>query len=215
MWYIDQQHLIEQRDQDMELTFLGTSSGTPTKTRNLSGCILSLLDHKQWFMVDCGEGSQRQLLHCRHSMTHCAAILITHMHGDHWYGLPGLLCTASMAGRQQPLTIIAPVELESVLAHIFTSSQTVLAFELKFVDVAAKPEVYRTPQLAISRLPLSHRVPSYAYRFAETHGQRHLNAAELRKLNIPRGPVWGQLKRGETVTLADGRSLDGNQFLSP
>ena len=99
----------------MEITFLGTSSGVPTKNRNVSGLAIKKQDSKSWFLVDCGEGTQQQLLQTKLSLKYLTAICITHVHGDHCYGMPGLLATTAMSGRTEPITIIAP---EGIITHI-------------------------------------------------------------------------------------------------
>lgn len=91
----------------MEFTFLGTSAGTPTRSRNVTGLALSQSGHNPWYLVDCGEGTQHQLLCTHYSVLQLRAIFITHIHGDHTFGLPGLLTSASMLGRTEPLDIIA------------------------------------------------------------------------------------------------------------
>ncbi|MCJ8299455.1 MAG: MBL fold metallo-hydrolase, partial [Pseudomonadales bacterium] len=78
----------------MELIFLGTSAGSPTKRRNVSACALRKFGAKRWYLIDCGEGTQQQILHTKLSLVLLEAIFITHVHGDHCYGLPGLLASA-------------------------------------------------------------------------------------------------------------------------
>ncbi|MEY4562043.1 MAG: hypothetical protein RLZZ618_1320, partial [Pseudomonadota bacterium] len=97
----------------MDLLFLGTSSGTPTKTRNVTGLALIEEQGRQWFLIDCGEGTQHQLLRTGLSVNDLATVFITHVHGDHCYGLPGLLASAGMHGRRTPLTVIAPLGVEA------------------------------------------------------------------------------------------------------
>ncbi|WP_089730915.1 MBL fold metallo-hydrolase [Modicisalibacter muralis] len=92
----------------MEIIFLGTSAGVPTQARNVSATAVKKRNAKGWYLVDCGEGTQQRVLHTKLSLNRLEAILITHTHGDHCYGLPGLLASASMAGRERSLTIAAP-----------------------------------------------------------------------------------------------------------
>lgn len=99
----------------MELTFLGTSAGTPTRARNVTGLALQHGGPRHWYLVDCGEGTQHQLLRTRLSVMQLQAIFISHVHGDHTFGLPGLLSSASMNGRTTPLPIIGPPQLRNFL----------------------------------------------------------------------------------------------------
>jgi len=84
----------------MELIFLGTSSGTPTKSRNVSAVAIKKQNNKSWYLIDCGEGTQHQILRTKLSLLHLNTICITHIHGDHCYGLPGLFASASMDTRK-------------------------------------------------------------------------------------------------------------------
>ncbi|CAM5602375.1 Ribonuclease BN [Stutzerimonas stutzeri] len=97
------------------LVFLGTSSGTPTPARNVTGLALQEDAGKAWYLIDCGEGTQHRLLRMPLSLHDLRAIFITHVHGDHCYGLPGLLASAGMMGRRHPLEIIAPAGIARTL----------------------------------------------------------------------------------------------------
>ena len=99
---------MRDHEQAMNLKFLGTSAGVPTKNRNVSGVALRESKGKGWYLIDCGEGTQHQVLHTKLSFHSLKAIFITHVHGDHCYGLPGILASAGMGGRKAPLTIVAP-----------------------------------------------------------------------------------------------------------
>ena len=109
----------------MQLTFLGTSSGTPTRTRNVSGVALSIDERRDWYLIDCGEGTQHQILRTPLSLLSLRTILITHMHGDHCYGLPGLLASAELAGRTEPLTLIGPASLKPYIEVMQQHAETV------------------------------------------------------------------------------------------
>lgn len=197
----------------MEFFFTGTSSGTPTKQRNVSGLAIKAIQSKAWCLVDCGEGTQHQLLHTPLSLKHLTAICITHVHGDHCFGLPGLLASAAMAGRTEPLTLIGPAALESWLEHSQQMSETFLPYDIHFIDVALSQHTVVLGDLSITTTALSHRVPSHAYCFTEVVKARSLDVAKLQAANIPSGPEWGQLQQGRDVTLADGRQLRAADYL--
>lgn len=117
----------------MDLIFLGTSSGTPTKQRNVTGLALAADSGKAWYLVDCGEATQHQLLHTPLSLNGLRAIFITHVHGDHCYGLPGLLASAAMAGRKDPLPIVAPKGIEAWIRATLELTAVFLPFALEFI----------------------------------------------------------------------------------
>ena len=195
----------------MELLFLGTSSGTPTKARNVTA--LALLDDsgKGWYLVDCGEATQHQLLHTPLTLHGLRAIFITHVHGDHCYGLPGVLASAGMAGRTEPLEIIAPLGIEEWVHTTLRISQTVLPYALKFHAVETLGE-WRNRQLRVNATALSHRVPSYGYRFTEARPDPRLDIEKLDREGIPRGPLWGLLARGFDVQHR-GHTLRSDDYL--
>ncbi|MFP2768119.1 ribonuclease Z [Oceanisphaera sp. KMM 10153] len=200
----------------MELIFLGTSSGSPTKSRNVSGLALRKSGARPWILVDCGEGTQHRLLHTPLSLSRLQTICITHVHGDHCYGLPGLLASAAMAGRRAPLTIIGPAALQGWLEATQEATHLTLGYPLHFIDVAAlagRQDWVVAEGFNITVLPLSHRVPSFGYEFVETGQPCKLDVDRLKADNIEPGPLWGRLQRGERVTLADGRVIDGRDYL--
>ncbi|WP_116472979.1 ribonuclease Z [Zobellella maritima] len=197
----------------MEIIFLGTSSGSPTKSRNVSGVALKKTGSKPWMLVDCGEGTQHRLLHTPLSLNSLQAICITHMHGDHCYGLPGLLASAAMSGRSAPLTIVGPAALREWIESSQNATRLTLAYPLHFVDVAGLSGVVAVQGFTISAVPLSHRVPSFAYVFVETELPRKLDIDKLKEDEIAPGPLWGRLQQGEDVTLPDGRPVCARDYL--
>jgi ribonuclease Z len=198
----------------MELQFLGTSSGTPTRTRNVAGLALRL-DGGGWILVDCGEGTQHRILHTGLSLHTLGAIFITHLHGDHCYGLPGLLASAGMANRTAPLTLVGPPALQAYLDGVMTTTELHLPYEISFVPVQDLAGRELLPELDIAATPLSHRVPCWGYRFAERGVERRLDVAKLRAEAVAAGPLWGRLQAGEDVTLPDGRVLRPADYLLP
>ncbi|MGY4877396.1 ribonuclease Z [Vreelandella aquamarina] len=195
----------------MNLLFLGTSAGVPTKSRNVAGVALRESKGKGWYLVDCGEGTQHQVLRTKLSLYSLHAILITHVHGDHCYGLPGLLASAAMSGRKAPLTIVAPTGIKEWLAATCEATQLCLPFALTFICSDDLPEV-EFDSLAVTTFRLSHRVPCYAYGFTERHPAADLNIEKLTRQGIPRGPLWGKLKQGVDIAF-EGETLESRDYL--
>lgn len=188
----------------MNLLFLGTSAGVPTKQRNVTGIALRESKGKGWYLIDCGEGTQHQVLRTKLSFHSLKAILITHVHGDHCYGLPGLLASAGMNGRKAPLTIVAPTGIKAWLEATCATTQLGLPFELEFIASDELPSV-EFDNMAVATFALSHRVACYAYAFTEKNLDAALNIEKLTRHGIPRGPLWGQLKQGFDIELAGER----------
>lgn len=197
----------------MDLLFLGTSSGTPTKARNVSG--LALLDGsgKGWYLIDCGEATQHQLLRTPLSLHGLRAIFITHVHGDHCYGLPGLLATAGMARRREPLDIIVPAAIEGWVRATLGMSQSGLPYELNF-HATETLDAWSNSRLEVEPIALSHRIPSWGFRFSEACPDPRLNTDKLDLDGVPRGPIWGQLARGVDVEFPD-RVIRSDDYLMP
>lgn len=204
----------------MELTFLGTSSGVPSKQRNVSAAAIGPGYGKSWCLVDCGEATQHQILRCKHlSINALEAILITHMHGDHCYGLPGLLASASLNKREKPLYLIGPPDLKPFIDNIMRYSQLELCFELIHIDCRDLIAGSNTPStvenlaelsMAIDCVTLSHRIDSYAYRFRSKPHNRRLDIDKLKRSALPAKENWGALQQGLDVSY-DGkiyRSVD-------
>lgn len=188
----------------LKFTFLGTSSGVPTIRRNVTALAVHVPKGRDWWLVDCGEATQHRLQRTPLSVHDMAGICITHVHGDHSYGLPGLLASASMTGRKRPLLLIAPQAVKAWLDATLLHTELFLTFPLIHIDVAPEQLVHQEPGLMIERHPLSHRSPSVAFRFDARTTRRKLDRAALKARGVPAGPLWGRLQAGEDVALDDG-----------
>lgn len=195
----------------MKLTFLGTSSGTPTRHRNVSGLAVQTVLGADWFLVDCGEGTQHRLLQTPLSLHDMAAVCITHVHGDHCYGLPGLLASAGMGKRTRPLKLIAPLPVWQWFQATRALTDLHLPYEVEHVDVEDQALVYEAPGVRIERHVLRHRVPSHAYRVQVQTRRARLKAEALKATGLPPGPAWRALQTGEDVPF-NGKLLRSADF---
>ena len=200
----------------MRFTFLGTSAGLPTKERNVTALALAPEQQREWYLIDCGEGTQHRLLHTQYSAAKLRAIFITHIHGDHCYGLPGLIASAQMSGRKNPLTICAPAGIHEYIDAVRRYTDLAnIGYELNFVRSDEPNFYFDDGAVHVDSIALSHRVPSYAYRFVERVSERLLDPEKLAALDVPRGVLWGELQNGHSVQLANGRHITPEQVCHP
>lgn len=213
----------------LKLTFLGTSAGVPTKARNVTGLAVSLQNpfskskETTWVLVDCGEGTQHQLLHTPLSLLQLQAICITHVHGDHCYGLAGLLASMAMNGRKTPLTLIAPQAISKLLDTLTITTELYFNYPINFIAI----ETLKTPngfqsidltlthnhRVTIDIIALSHRTASYAFKFTQNIEYQQLLSEKLQALNIPPSHIWGKLQNGKDVMLDNGETLISTDFI--
>ncbi len=200
----------------MQLTFLGTGSGAPTRARNVSGLTLFLPERGELFLFDCGEGTQHQCLRAAQvRLSQLTRVFITHLHGDHVFGLVGLLASRALAlGGVSPVALYGPPALESYVRGCLHATGTHFNFPVSFH--AVRPgTVFEDDQIAVECAPVRHRCEAYAYAVQEKTQAGRFDAEQAKTLGIPAGPIYGRLKAGETVTLADGRMIDGASLVGP
>ncbi|WP_434771644.1 ribonuclease Z [Pseudomonas entomophila] len=182
----------------MDLLFLGTCAGLPTRARNVSATAVIASSGSDWYLVDCGEATQHQLLRTPLSLRDLQAIFISHVHGDHCFGLPGLLASAGTTGRTAPLDLVMPRALHEWVRLSLAVSASRLSFELRLRAVEDfEPWHHRT--VRVDTIGLSHRVPSHGFVFTETDPHPRLDIEQLMADGIPRGPLWGEIARGRGV----------------
>ncbi|HZG50751.1 MAG TPA: ribonuclease Z [Pyrinomonadaceae bacterium] len=196
----------------MQITFLGTSAGVPTRARNVSGVALRLPQRAETWLFDCGEGTQHQLQRTPIKISHINRIFITHLHGDHLFGLMGLLATCGLAGQGQAIHLYGPDGLEEYVRVCSRISRTTLSDTLK-IQVVEPGLIHREEDFSVTCRPLKHRVPSFGYRVTESDRPGKFDVERARALGIPPGPLYGRLKNGESVVLADGRVVDGRDLI--
>lgn len=198
----------------MEITFLGTSSGVPTRSRNVSSVALRLPQRAEVWLFDCGEGTQHQFLRSDIKTSQIQQIFVTHMHGDHIFGLMGLLASSGLSGSAQAIKLHGPSGLRDYLRACAKYSH--INFYNRISVSSVQPGiVYEDEEFTVSCLELKHRVPAYGYRIAEKDRPGQFNVEKAKALGIPPGPIYGKLKNGETVTLPNGRTIHGSQLCEP
>ncbi|MCL7745967.1 ribonuclease Z [Halalkalibacter alkaliphilus] len=197
----------------MEFHFLGTGSGVPSTSRNVSGLVVRFLQKKstQW-LFDCGEATQHQILKSPITLTKIDRIFITHLHGDHLFGLPGLLCSRSAQGAKTPLTIYGPDGVETFVKTALTISKSYLSYDIHFISID-EGIIYEDDSIKVEVMGLDHVMPSFAFKLTEADQQGALKVEKLQELGIKPGPIYQRIKQGETIELPDGRIIDGNEFL--
>lgn len=200
----------------MKIQFLGTGAGVPAKQRNVSSLALKLLDElNEIWLFDCGEATQHQILKTTLKPRKISKIFITHLHGDHIYGLPGFLSSRSFQGGEGPLEIYGPAGIKQFLHSALSISRSKLFYPLSIFELKAEGEKIKfSNNWTVSYLPLEHGILSYGFRIQEPDVPGELLVDKLREYQIPNGPIYGQLKRGECVTLEDGRILEGKDFIA-
>ncbi|MCT6827956.1 MAG: ribonuclease Z [Lactobacillus helsingborgensis] len=200
----------------MELQFLGTGAGQPSKKRNVSSIALKMLDEiNEIWLFDVGEATQHQILRTNIRLRKVTKIFISHNHGDHIFGLPGLLATRSFQGDVGPITIYGPAGLEEFVRTALKVSRTKISYPIKFVVLEEGGLIFQGNGFRVYAEKLAHRVPSFGYRVVEDNRPGELLMDKLAQYNVPNGPLLGKLKNGEKITLDNGTILDGKDFLGP
>jgi ribonuclease Z len=198
----------------MQLTFLGTCAGTPSLQRNVSAIALTLSRRGNYWLFDCGEATQHQFMRSALKPGKLEKIFITHLHGDHIFGLPGLLTSRSMGGISEPLTLYGPAGLKTFVETTLSLSGSFVTYPLEIIEIEAG-EVFDDGKISVTAYPLNHVLPCFGYRIEEHDKPGFLDAARLKAENVPRGPWFQQLKQGAVITLEDGRVINGSDYLGP
>lgn len=198
----------------MELLFLGTGAGVPAKQRNVTSIALKLLEERNsiW-LFDCGEATQQQILHTTLKPRKVDKIFITHLHGDHIFGLPGFLSSRSFQGGDGPLTIYGPVGIKNYVQVCLKTSGTILKYPLHIHEITEEGVIFEDQKFKVICRKLKHGIQSFGYRIEEADHPGMLQADKVKEVGIPFGPMYGKLKQGETVTLVDGRTFNGKDFI--
>lgn len=198
----------------MEIQFLGTGAGQPSKGRNVSSTALKLLDElNEIWLFDVGEATQHQILATNIRPRKITKIFISHNHGDHIFGLPGLLSSRSFQGDGGPITIFGPPGIDQFVQTALRVSRTKVAYPIKYVILKDDGLIYENELFKVYTARLDHRVPSFGFRVVEKPRPGELLMDKVAEYHVPNGPLLGQLKAKKKVELEDGTVLDGHDFV--
>ncbi|KIL39529.1 ribonuclease Z [Gordoniibacillus kamchatkensis] len=198
----------------MELTFLGTGAGMPSKRRNVTSLMLNLMPERgSYWMFDCGEGTQHQALHSTVKLGKLEKLFITHLHGDHLYGIPGVLTSRSYQGGDTPLTLYGPRGLKAFVETALGVSDAHLAYPITVVELEEEGVVCDDESFTVTAARLEHRVECFGYRIVERDLPGKLLTDKLQAYGIPKGPLYGKLKEGGSVQLENGTIVHGRDVI--
>ncbi|EPB7455003.1 ribonuclease Z [Listeria monocytogenes] len=197
----------------MELVFLGTGAGVPSRGRNVTSIALSMLNERNTiWLFDCGEATQHQIMRSQIKLSKLEKIFITHLHGDHIFGLPGLLSSRSFQGGESDLTIYGPVGITEYVETSLRLSGTRLTYKIIFNEIEPGL-IFEDKMFSITVDELDHGLRSFGYRIVEKDKPGALNADKLIDDGVEPGPIFQKIKKGETVTFADGSVINGKDYI--
>ncbi|WP_445493204.1 ribonuclease Z [Niallia sp. 03133] len=199
----------------MELQFLGTGAGIPAKSRNVTSIALKLLEERgSIWLFDVGEATQHQILHTTIKPKRIEKIFITHLHGDHIYGLPGFLASRSFQGGESPVTIYGPKGLKIYIETSLSVSQTYLKYEIQ-VEEIEEGVIFEDVDFTVEARKLEHGVTCFGYRVTEKDRPGKLLTDKLQKIGLTPGPLFKKIKNGEDVILENGTYIKSKDFVGP
>lgn len=197
------------------LTILGFNSAIPTANSFPTAQLLEMADRS--FLIDCGEGTQVQLRRAKAKFSKINHIFISHLHGDHCFGLPGLIASLRLLGRETPLYVYGPKGIKKMLETIFSITETHRDFEVIYTELEAhhSQKIYEDSRVEVYTIPLDHRIYCNGYLFREKPKPRNLNMDEIRKYDEIEVCDYQNLKNGKDFQLKDGYILKNEVLTLP
>jgi len=198
----------------MKLTILGSSSALPTSERYPSAHVLNA--HERLFLIDCGEGTQMQLRRNRIRFGKINHIFISHLHGDHIFGIYGLLSSFSLMGRKSPLHLYAPENYQQILRSHLSDFDINLSFEIDFIPLKGNDPflILDDKYLTVTAFPLQHRVPAFGFLFREKLSDRNIVKEKIDEYQIPTVRIPA-IKKGEDFITSDGLVISNSELTLP
>jgi ribonuclease Z len=196
----------------MQVIFLGTAASIPTVARALPSVVVKRKN--EILMFDCGEGVQRQMIKAGVGFHKKMKVFVSHMHGDHVLGLPGLLQTMSLLDRTQKLEVYGPVGIKEFTKGIERTVQFVLTFPVEIHEIENEDVVCEEKEYTVQVAKTDHAIPSLAYALLEKPRPGRFNPEKAKALGVPEGPLWSRLQHNEKVKIATGKVIKPEQVVS-
>ncbi len=197
----------------LRLLFLGTSGSVPTPQRGLPAI---LIERKgEYLMLDCGEGVQRQMIIAKASFHKKMKVFLSHMHGDHVLGLPGLMQTMSLLDRTKELKVYGPSGIESFLSSVKETVQFNLSFPVEIHEIETDCIACEEKEYLVEAAWSDHVVANLSYALIEKPRPGRFHPLKARALKVPEGPLWSRLQHGRDVELDDGKIVKAEQVVGP
>jgi len=187
----------------LHVVFLGTAGSVPTPKRALPAVAIQRKD--ELILFDCGEGAQRQMIQAKLGFHRKTKVFVTHMHGDHVLGLPGLFQTMALLDRKRKLEVYGPVGIRAFIEAIRKTVQFALTFPIEVTEIEDTDVVCEEKEYEVHSLSVDHVVPSLAYALIEKPRPGKFNPKRAKALGVPEGPLWSRLQHGSAVKLPNGR----------
>ena len=195
----------------IEIVFLGTGGSLPTKERGLPS--VALRRDGELVLFDCGEGTQRQMMHASLGFNRPTLILVSHLHGDHILGLPGLLQTMSSLARDKPLDLYGPKGIKSFLDLIYKPLGYPANYQIHVKEVGPGEDIDRDDYV-VRTTSAKHDIPCLAYAIIEKDRPGRFHPEKAKRLGVPEGPLWGELQHGKPV-MVEGKRIRPSDVVEP
>ncbi len=197
----------------LRVIFLGTAGSVPTPKRSLP--VILIQRKGEQIMFDCGEGVQRQMIKAKAGFHRKMKVFITHMHGDHILGLPGLLQTMALLDRERKLEVYGPPGIKRFIEGIRETVQFVLTFPVEIHEIEEAGVVCEEEEYTVKVVWANHVIPNRAYALVEKPRPGKFHPEKAKALGVSEGPLWSKLQHGHKVKLQDGRVIKPEQVVGP
>jgi ribonuclease Z len=198
---------------ELRVTFLGTAGSIPTPQRGLPA--IAIRRNGELILFDCGEGVQRQMIKAGVGFHRKTKVFVTHMHGDHMLGLPGLFQTMSLLDRERKLEVYGPLGIKAFVDAIRQTVQFTLTFSIEVSEIKNPGSVCEEKEYEVHATWADHVTPSLAYALIEKPRPGKFYAERAKSLGVPEGPLWSRLQHGSAVKLPDERVVRPEEVLGP